>query len=1241
MVRLWKRIFALALVLCMIFAVLPTTLAKSKDAEDLASALEQKPTTRRSDTFTVGSSGRYVIAANVDGVYYAMSNSFSSKILGSEITVTNGMVSEEQATDFALNFEYVNGKYTITNDTHYLTYASSTNLGASTSEYFWNISEGINGSWRITSDVTATRGVVFRAKTYLQFGGYAVSNASATSAEYFDVEILPVGTVSGSTEEVFTRVTSASDITSGRYVILVGASDAEASYSFYALWKQEDNQYYALNVAGTSLTSVPGSITASEGLVWTVEGSASSAKIGGGDGYYLYNDPSSTSKLEYSNVNSSAWKFTYNSAKGAFTIKANGYLALRDDSTEMGQNGLPVVTCYESTSVGSAYFYVYKSSVGATCSHSSQNTDLVEATCTEAGYEIVTCNNCGKTLSNTTLPATGHSYNYSSNGNGTHIVGCFNCSYSKQANCTFADNTCKYCGWVSGSATTGDFHLVTALNQITDGEYVLVVAPGGANPGAYSYYAITRQMHSTSYVMSEGLSMNSIPSTLSVSNELMVWTLSGSNEGFTLTGADGSALYNSSNNLYYGDGIASYWVPTLDNGAFTLNADGRYLGLRDDLATVDANGNPCFRCNSSAKTSSYRFYLFKSGELANPECFHENTSTALVPATCTESGSLKVTCNDCGEVVTDEIVEPLGHNASYVEGIPAGCTTTGNIPYYICTRCNKFFTDTLCQNEIKESATVVSPIGHEVYAVGGIEATCGTEGMMAHYVCYGCGGYFLDSTATQSVRLVDLTIPALGHDLTETPEAPATCASPGNLQYFTCEICYTMFSDESCSTVIVLNDVYLPALNHTPIYSPVVPATCTDSGVYAYYYCADCDLYYANSEYTETVTEEELIAPPLGHDIFFTAQIEPACTESGILAHYYCNRCSLLFADAAGKTVLDESDILIAATGHSYVNGVCSTCGQMSGNIDSAIVINHTLNLASDISISFMVKNTLLSAYDSYYMVCKVPVYEGNNLVEYETVQIQPGTNGNYYYFTLTGLTAMQMGDEIEAVLHMFKGNSSYRSNVDIYSISKYAYSQLNKDNASYSLKALCANLLQYGAAAQTYKSYRTDSYVDKAMTEVHKSYLTNPETVKFNNHNTYLDDLASPTVAWQGKSLVMDSKVVIRYVVNISGFQGDVSDLSLRITYLDYLGEKMEVTLKNIQKYGSNSSWYSFDFDGLLAAELRQVVSAAVYDGNKQVSKTLQYSVDTYGNGKTGNLLAVCKAMIAYSDAALAYFNS
>ena len=51
--------------------------------------------------------------------------------------------------------------------------------------------------------------------------------------------------------------------------------------------------------------------------------------------------------------------------------------------------------------------------------------------------------------------------------------------------------------------------------------------------------------------------------------------------------------------------------------------------------------------------------------------------------------------------------------------------------------------------------------------------------------------------------------------------------------------------------------------------------------------------------------------------------------------------------------------------------------------------------------------------------------------------------------------------------------------------------------------------------------------------------------------------------------------------------------------------------------------------------------VSFQIYKGETPVSCTLQYSADTYGNNKTGDLLELCKALFAYSDSAGNYFKN
>jgi hypothetical protein len=308
--------------------------------------------------------------------------------------------------------------------------------------------------------------------------------------------------------------------------------------------------------------------------------------------------------------------------------------------------------------------------------------------------------------------------------------------------------------------------------------------------------------------------------------------------------------------------------------------------------------------------------------------------------------------------------------------------------------------------------------------------------------------------------------------------------------------------------------------------------------------------------------------------------------------------------------------------------------------VDEALKIYHTLDLASDISITFAVPMTSLEPYDSYYMECVLPVYEGNELRGTTTVRLEPVANGKYYYFTLTGVTAVRMGDMVEAVLHMTKNGAEYISNTDSYSVATYAYAMLDSSTDSKML-TLCADLLRYGAEAQSFKGYRTDSLVDANMTDAQKAYLSDTEALTFTATDSFLGDLENPTIPWVGKTLDLGSKVGMKFVFNAKNYSGDISKLTMKISYQGSNGEAKTVTLANPAVYSAANSYYSFTFYGLLASELRTVVDVAIFEGETQLSETLRYSAESYASKTTAGALAdLCKALFAYSDSAKAYFD-
>ena len=146
--------------------------------------------------------GEYVIAAKSGGVYYAMSNTIESKIDGVEVEVVNETIASASAEGYVYKIDNTGSAFTIqsVSDSNYLKYASSTNIGKQTTAYNWTIEAGTNGTFRLVSG-TSGRGLIYRGSTTNKFGGYSLSNATATSTEYYDIELFKRTAESGGGEE--------------------------------------------------------------------------------------------------------------------------------------------------------------------------------------------------------------------------------------------------------------------------------------------------------------------------------------------------------------------------------------------------------------------------------------------------------------------------------------------------------------------------------------------------------------------------------------------------------------------------------------------------------------------------------------------------------------------------------------------------------------------------------------------------------------------------------------------------------------------------------------------------------------------------------------------------------------------------------------------------------------------------------------------------------------------------------
>ncbi|HIX21289.1 MAG TPA: hypothetical protein H9984_02890 [Candidatus Parabacteroides faecavium] len=142
------------------------------------------------------------------------------------------------------------------------------------------------------------------------------------------------------------------------------------------------------------------------------------------------------------------------------------------------------------------------------------------------------------------------------------------------------------------------------------------------------------------------------------------------------------------------------------------------------------------------------------------------------------------------------------------------------------------------------------------------------------------------------------------HTLTKKEAQAPTCTEPGNIAYWICSVCNKLFRDEAGMHEITEEDTKRPALGHDwgkPVYTWSDDNTaCTAKRVCQH-----------DASHTETATATVTSEPTKA----------PTCTEMGETT--YTAKFNEDWAKEQTKTVMD-----IPATGHHYVNGTCTVCGE-------------------------------------------------------------------------------------------------------------------------------------------------------------------------------------------------------------------------------------------------------------------------------------------------------------------------
>ena len=321
---------------------------------------------------------------------------------------------------------------------------------------------------------------------------------------------------------------------------------------------------------------------------------------------------------------------------------------------------------------------------------------------------------------------------------------------------------------------------------------------------------------------------------------------------------------------------------------------------------------------------------------------------------CTEPGIRTFTCNNDNSHTRTEAIPALGHTVVVDPAVPATCEETGLTEGSHCSVCN----------EVLTTQQTVPALGHTVVVDPAVAATCEEAGLTEGSHCSVCDKVF---TAQEF-------IPALGHDWDEgTITTEPACTEPG-VRTFTCKNDSTHTKIES-----------IPALGHTAVVDPEVPATCEDTGLTEGSHCSVCG---------EVLTAQETI-DALGHVWDEgTVTVEPTDTEPGVKT-YTCTVC--------GETKTEEipaTGIHLSKTSLTLVASTREVIRLLNANnetLKATWTAENIWSARSDENV-VSVSNGLITAL-SIGEAKVTATYKGKSVSATVTVLFKDAANSGDYYF--------------------------------------------------------------------------------------------------------------------------------------------------------------------------------------------------------------------------------------------------
>ena len=606
--------------------------------------------------------------------------------------------------------------------------------------------------------------------------------------------------------------------------------------------------------------------------------------------------------------------------------------------------------------------------------HSVKTVEGKAATCVDAGFTAESyCSVCGEVIkAREEIPATGHAYEdvkYVWSGHDAcKVTGtCSKCNYTESDDAIIESNvtkeaSCTETGTKVYTATFKEgFGTITTTETLDKVAHAVETIPAVEATADTPAYTAGKKCSVCDAILVS-------PIEITENKTVIIDTSASSGEEKTeaalskdtlevITDADAETeIKGKLGALKISQAAANTLIASGENVNFSISyADGSSVLTSEQKGKL---GNaPLFKLSATADDKIVsRFngtitvtlpYVLSEGKAAEDvTVYYLNDSGRFVQVDCSYADGYVTFTTDHFSYWTVTDSEIVYHEMSYKGAAEPTCTQEGNVEYWHCEICDKYFSDEEGTKEITTSiskARVAHTYGKTEYTWNGVtactavkrctvcgegygevstiitseipkEPTCTEAGIRTYTVTFNGGfgtatttetvpakghtGQILEAktpTCTETgltegkkcsvcneVLVKQTVVPMKAHNLKKTEAEAPTCTKEGNNEYWTCSVCQKVFKDDKAVTETTVAAEVVKASGHTPKSVSATSATCTEPGISSGTVCSVCG----------KVLSGQITEPALGHKEVVVAGKNATCTETGLTEGKKCSVCN-------------------------------------------------------------------------------------------------------------------------------------------------------------------------------------------------------------------------------------------------------------------------------------------------------------------------------------------------------------